>query len=60
MARRYAGEMKVRDEAIWEYIEIHKRDCGEDLTFEEAREITARLIALYKVLLRKPTAGTDP
>src|SRR5271168_2678084 len=58
MACRYPVDMQIQDEAIREYIEIHKLDCGEDLTMEEAREITARLIALYEVLLR-PLSSID-
>jgi hypothetical protein len=57
--RKYHGGMKLQEEEIREYMEIYKRDFGEDLTFEEAREITVRLIALYEVLCRPPTKDVE-
>ena len=51
-AERTIGLMEVSDESLRTYIEIYKREFGEELTIAEARLITARLIALYELLCR--------
>jgi len=44
--------MHVSDEAVKEYIQLYREDFGEELTIEEAREITSRLVELYRALCR--------
>ena len=44
--------MQLSDDAIREYQELYKQDFGEEISFEEAREIATRLVTLY-VLLRQ-------
>ena len=42
--------MKVTDEALQEYRRLWRKEFGEDITLEEARDITTRLLALYEAL----------
>ena len=48
--RRYDSAMKVTDEALQEYRRLWRKEFGEDITLEEARDITTRLLALYEAL----------
>lgn len=45
--------MQFSPERIQELIEIHKEECDEDLTVDEASEVGARLVELM-ILLRQP------
>ena len=56
----YTVDMKVSDEAIREYMEIYRKDIGEELTVQQAREITSRLVALYSVLCKRLPTESQP
>lgn len=42
--------MQFSPERIQELIQIHKEECGEDLTVDEASEMGARLVELFALL----------
>ena len=42
--------MQISDERLKEFQEAYKKDFGEDISIEEAREIASRLIDLYQLL----------
>ena len=52
--------MQIREESIKEYMELYREDFGEELTIEEAREITSRLVELYRVLCRPLREEVEP
>lgn len=63
------GGNKVSPERLEEFRRIYKEASGEEITAEEALEMTHRLIALYKLLLltrplpdeiEKPTPPPPP
>lgn len=48
--------MQLSDKSLREFIEIYKKEVGETLSLEEAREIASRLVHLY-VQLARPLPG---
>ncbi len=44
--------MLLNDQTCEEFREVYKKDTGEDITIEEAREIASRLLELYRLLAR--------
>lgn len=44
--------MQFSPERLQELIQIHKDECGEELTVEEASEMGARLVELFTLLAR--------
>ena len=42
--------MLLNDETCEEFRQVYKKDTGEDITIEEAREIASRLLELYRLL----------
>lgn len=39
-------------QAIIEYQEIHKRECGEEISYEKALEKGIKLIKLFQIIYR--------
>jgi hypothetical protein len=53
--------MKLPSEALDDFIELYKQECGEDLNRQDASEMTHRLLTLYEVLARKrPQKDAEP
>ncbi len=48
----YLGRMLLTNEDREEFRQVYKKDAGEDITTEEAREIACRLLELYRLLAR--------
>ena len=46
----YLGRMLLTNEDCEEFRQVYKKDTGEDITIEEAREIASRLLELYRLL----------
>ena len=48
-----SGHMPIADDALDEFIEIYKKEFGQDISRDDANEMAFRLVTLYKLLLRK-------
>jgi hypothetical protein len=45
--------MQLSEEELDEFIQIYKKEYGEDISHAEGRKITFRLLTLYELLARK-------
>jgi hypothetical protein len=43
--------MELSDEAVQRFKEIWKKECGQELTYAEAREQGTRLIEFFRLLI---------
>jgi hypothetical protein len=50
---------RVSDERLEEFRKIYNKAYGEEITVEEAREMSGRLIALYRLLMQPLPKSND-
>ena len=54
--RRYArlAAMQLSDESVGQFIEVYKKEYGEELSMGDARTMATNLITLYRMILQPP------
>ena len=48
--------MSISDDRLREFMSLYQGECGEALSFEEARSVASRLVQLYALLIGPASA----